>query len=99
MKWKIKLIIGAVITAIIIALGTTTAIMKQRIDTLNKEVAEAVTNIYNMVVCLFSDLNRWNSLSDDPYDGNSGANGAGSIGGGGYGFWNDDRTGNQPCIL
>ena len=45
MKWKIKLIIGAVITAIIIALGTTTAIMKQRIDTLNKEVAEAVTNI------------------------------------------------------
>ena len=31
MKWKIKLIIGAVITAIIIALGTTTAIMKQRI--------------------------------------------------------------------
>ena len=45
MKWKIKLIISAVITAIIIALGTTTAIMKQRIDTLNKEVAEAVTNI------------------------------------------------------
>ena len=45
MKWKIKLIIGAVITAIIIALGTTTAIMKQHIDTLNKEVAEAVTNI------------------------------------------------------
>lgn len=45
MKWKIKLIIGAVITAVIIALGTTTAIMKQRIDTLNKEVAEAVTNI------------------------------------------------------
>lgn len=45
MKWKIKLIIGAVITAIIIALGTTTAIMKQRINTLNKEVAEAVTNI------------------------------------------------------
>ena len=45
MKWKIKLIIGAVITAIIIALGTTTAIMKQRIDTLNKEVAGAVTNI------------------------------------------------------
>ena len=45
MKWKIKLIIGAIITAIIIALGTTTAIMKQRIDTLNKEVAEAVTNI------------------------------------------------------
>ena len=45
MKWKIKLIIGAVVTAVIIALGTTTAIMKQRIDTLNKEVAEAVTNI------------------------------------------------------
>ena len=58
--------------------------------------AEAVTNMYNMVVCLFSDLNRLNSLSDDPYDGNSGANGSGGIGGGGYGFWNDDRTGNQP---
>ena len=58
--------------------------------------AEAVTNIYNMVVCLFSDLNSLNCLTDDPYDGNSGANGPGSIGGGGYGFWNDDRTGNQP---
>ena len=58
--------------------------------------AEAVTNLYNMVVCLFSDLNSMNCLSDDPYDGNSGANGPGGIGGGGYGFWNDDRTGNQP---
>ena len=58
--------------------------------------AEAITNLYNNVVCLFSDLNSLNCLSDDPYDGNSGANGAGSIGGGGYGFWNDDRTGNQP---
>ena len=58
--------------------------------------AEAVTNLYNIVVCLFSDLNSLNCLSDDPYDGNSGANGPGGIGGGGYGFWNDDRTGNQP---
>ena len=58
--------------------------------------AEAVTNLVNMVVCLFSDLNDSNALSDEPFDGNSGSNGAGSIGGGGYGFWNDDRTGNQP---
>lgn len=58
--------------------------------------AEAITNLYNNVVCLFSDLNSLNCLSDDPYDGNSGENGPGGIGGGGYGFWNDDRTGNQP---
>ena len=45
MKLKIKLIIGAVIAAIIATLSTTTAIMKKRIDGLNKEVAEAVTNI------------------------------------------------------
>ena len=58
--------------------------------------AEAVTNLYNITVCRLEDLNRLNTLSDEPYDGNSGSNGAGSIGGGGYGFWNDDRTGNQP---
>lgn len=58
--------------------------------------AEAITNLYNFVVCLFEELNRLNTLSDEPYDGNSGTNGAGSIGGNGYGFWNDDRTGNQP---
>jgi len=58
--------------------------------------AEAITNLYNFVVCLFEELNRLNTLSDEPYDGNSGTNGPGSIGGGGYGFWNDDRTGNQP---
>lgn len=58
--------------------------------------AEAVTNLFNFVVCLFSDLNDSNALSDEPFDGNSGSNGAGGIGGGGYGFWNDDRTGNQP---
>lgn len=45
MKWKIKLIIGAIIAAIIIGLGTTTAIMNNRINELNREVAEAVTNI------------------------------------------------------
>ena len=58
--------------------------------------AEAVTNIVNFKVLLLSELNLLNTLSDDPLDGNSGANGPGSIGGGGYGFWNDDRTGNQP---
>lgn len=58
--------------------------------------AEAITNLYNFVVCLFSDLNSLNCLTDEPFDGNSGSNGPGSIGGGGYGFWNDDRTGNQP---
>lgn len=45
MKWKIKFIIGAIIAAIIIGLGTTTAIMNNRINELNQEIAEAVTNI------------------------------------------------------
>ena len=45
MKWKIKLIIGAIIAVIITALSTTTAIMNNRIKKLNREVAEAVTNI------------------------------------------------------
>lgn len=45
MKWKIKLIIGAIIAVIIAALSTTTAIMNNRIKKLNREVAEAVTNI------------------------------------------------------
>ena len=45
MKRKIKLIIGAIIAAIIIGLGTTTAIMSNRINELNLKVAEAVTNI------------------------------------------------------
>ena len=45
MKWKIKFIIGAIIAAIIIGLGTTTAIMNNRINELNREVAEAITNI------------------------------------------------------
>ena len=45
MKWKIKFIIGAIIAAIIIGLGTTTAIMSNRLNELNREVAEAVTNI------------------------------------------------------
>lgn len=58
--------------------------------------AEAVTNLTGYVVCYLSQLNQLNTLSDEPYDGNSGANGPGSIGGNGYGFWNDDRTGNQP---
>ena len=58
--------------------------------------AEAVSNLYNIAVCELEQLNRLNTLSDEPYDGNSGTNGQGSIGGGGYGFWNDDRTGNQP---
>lgn len=58
--------------------------------------AEAVSNLTNTTVCLVEDLNRLNTLSDEPFDGNSGTNGAGSIGGNGYGFWNDDRTGNQP---
>lgn len=56
--------------------------------------AEAVADFRS--VCEFEDLNRLNTLSDEPFDGNSGANGPGGIGGGGYGFWNDDRTGNQP---
>ena len=58
--------------------------------------AEAITNLTNFKVCYLSLLNQLNTLSDEPYDGNSGTNGPGSIGGGGYGFWNDDRTGNQP---
>ena len=58
--------------------------------------AEAITNVSNNMVIELGDLNALNTLSDEPYDGNSGANGTGSIGGGGYGFWNDDRTGNQP---
>lgn len=57
---------------------------------------EAVTNTVNFKVLLFSELNLLNTLTDEPSDGNSGTNGPGSIGGGGYGFWNDDRTGNQP---
>ena len=58
--------------------------------------AEAICNLNNVIVCQLSDLNRLGTLSDEPYDGNSGANGPGSIGGNGYGFWNDDMTGNQP---
>ena len=58
--------------------------------------AEGVTAYPGRMVCLLSTLNRLHTLSDEPYDGNSGTNGPGSIGGGGYGFWNDDRTGNQP---
>lgn len=42
---KIKFIIGAIIAAIIIGLGTTTAIMNNRINELNREIAAAVTNI------------------------------------------------------
>ena len=45
MRWKIKFIIGAIIAVIITALSTTTAIMNNRIKKLNREVAEAVTNI------------------------------------------------------
>ena len=56
--------------------------------------AEAVADLRS--VFQVEDLNRLNTLSDEPFDGNSGANGPGGIGGGGYGFWNDDRTGNQP---
>ena len=56
--------------------------------------AEAVADFRSLLE--LEELNRLNTLSDDPYDGNSGANGPGGIGGGGYGFWNDDRTGNQP---
>lgn len=42
---KIKFIIGIIITSIIIALGMTTIIMNNRINELNNEVAEAITNI------------------------------------------------------
>lgn len=45
MKWKIKLIIGLIIVAVIAGLGTTVAVMNNRIDKLNTEVAEATTNI------------------------------------------------------
>lgn len=45
MRMKIKLIIGAIVAAIIIALGTTTVVMNNRINELNREVATAVTNI------------------------------------------------------
>ena len=42
---KIKLIIGIVITAIIIALSTTIVIMNNRINVLNYEISNAITNI------------------------------------------------------
>ena len=45
MKWKIKLIIWLIIVAVIAGLGTTVAVMNNRIDKLNKDVAEAATNI------------------------------------------------------
>ena len=45
MKWKIKLIIGLIIVAIIVGLGTIVVVMNNRIDKLNTEVAEATTNI------------------------------------------------------
>lgn len=45
MKWKIKLIIGLIIVAVIAGLGTTVIVMNNRIDKLNTEVAEATTNI------------------------------------------------------
>lgn len=45
MKWKIKLIIGLIIVAVIVGLGTTVVVMNNRIDKLNKDVAEAATNI------------------------------------------------------
>lgn len=45
MKLKIKLIIGLIIVAVIAGLGTTVAVMNNRIDKLNTEVAEATTNI------------------------------------------------------
>ena len=45
MKWKIKLIIGLIIVAIIVGLGTTVVVMNNRIDKLNTEVVEATTNI------------------------------------------------------
>ena len=58
--------------------------------------AEGVSDFPGRTVCKLETLNRLNTLSDEPYDGNSGTNGPGGIGGNGYGFWNDDRTGNQP---
>ena len=42
---KIKIIIGSIVAAIIVGLGTTTAIMSNRINKLNCEIAEATTNI------------------------------------------------------
>lgn len=42
---KIKIIIGSIIAAIIVGLGTTTAVMSNRINKLNCEIAEATTNI------------------------------------------------------
>lgn len=42
---KIKIIIGAIIAAIIIGLGTTVTIMSSRINELNQEIAEVTTNI------------------------------------------------------
>ena len=45
MTQKIKLIIGIVITAIIITLSTTIVIMNNRINVLNYEISNAITNI------------------------------------------------------
>ena len=45
MTQKIKLIIGAIITIVIIALSTTIVIMNNRINKLNYEVTNAITNI------------------------------------------------------
>ena len=45
MTQKIKLIIGTIITIIIIALSTTIVIMNNRINKLNYEVTNAITNI------------------------------------------------------
>ena len=42
---KIKIIIGAIIAAIITWLGTTVAITNSRINELNQEIAELTTNI------------------------------------------------------
>lgn len=45
MTQKIKLIIGTIITIVIIALSTTIVIMNNRINKLNYEVTNAITNI------------------------------------------------------
>ena len=45
MGQKIKLIISLIITAIMIGLGITITTMSNRIDKLNREIAEATTNI------------------------------------------------------
>lgn len=42
---KIKIIIGAIIAAIIIGLGTTVTITSSRINELNQEIAEVTTNL------------------------------------------------------